>query len=174
MVLSAQQIQIILGTIGSIKRPNFESVADRLSKRDEFDGIDITAPQIQAIHDMATKIGDRKEAIKVILDKFGDEQQSIYKKTEHRVEEVDSQRENISPREDKEMQSMSGELEFYKKIADYTVVRKKHNYELVQEVLEHMRKGWIPYGGVSFAAAGISPIGDTGNTFIQAMIKLRD
>jgi hypothetical protein len=46
-------------------------------------------------------------------------------------------------------------------------------HELVTEVKQLMEYGWVPYGGVSYAAAGMSPIGNTGNSFIQAMVKIK-
>jgi len=54
-------------------------------------------------------------------------------------------------------------------IRDYTVIREKFESELIKSVREAMKIGWIPYGGVSYAAAGMSPTG--GNSFIQAMVK---
>ena len=59
----------------------------------------------------------------------------------------------------------------YSGITRYDVIRKKHLSELVQSVRNLIKLGWTPLGGVSFVAAGMSPIGDTGNSFIQAMVK---
>ena len=57
------------------------------------------------------------------------------------------------------------------KITDYTVVHEKVIHLLISEVKVHMKQGWVPFGGVSAAAFGISPVG--GNSYIQAMVKYK-
>ena len=59
-------------------------------------------------------------------------------------------------------------------IVDYKILRKKHEYTLQDEVKAEMKNGWVPFGGVSFAGGGMSPIEGTGNSFIQAMVKYED
>lgn len=57
------------------------------------------------------------------------------------------------------------------KITDYTVLREKSMGHLISQVKVHMKKGWVPFGGVSAAAFGIAPVG--GNSYIQALVKYK-
>ena len=50
----------------------------------------------------------------------------------------------------------------------YTILSGKTQAYLSAEVNKHMKQGWQPYGGVSAAAFGISPV--AGNQYIQAMV----
>ena len=52
---------------------------------------------------------------------------------------------------------------------DYVILSSKTQGGLTQEVLKYMSIGWVPLGGVSAAAFGVSPI--AGNQYIQAMVK---
>lgn len=54
-------------------------------------------------------------------------------------------------------------------IKDYTILSAKGQAALAKEVKEYITMGWSPFGGVSAAAFGISPVG--GNQYIQAMVK---
>lgn len=51
----------------------------------------------------------------------------------------------------------------------YEILSAKTQAGLNVEVRNKIKKGWIPLGGVSAAAFGISPVG--GNQYIQAMVK---
>lgn len=57
------------------------------------------------------------------------------------------------------------------KIYDYMVASAKTQNILVYEVNMAMKDGWVPFGGVSAAAFGVSPI--AGNQYIQALVKYR-
>ncbi|MDG2460428.1 MAG: hypothetical protein P8M73_06070 [Luminiphilus sp.] len=57
------------------------------------------------------------------------------------------------------------------RICDYTVVAAKTQAVLIQGVKAAMADGWIPFGGVSAAAFGVSPV--AGNQYIQALVKYR-
>lgn len=62
-------------------------------------------------------------------------------------------------------------LEHYKtppKPRRYTILSGKTQAYLSAEVNKYMKQGWQPYGGVSAAAFGISPV--AGNQYIQAMV----
>jgi len=50
----------------------------------------------------------------------------------------------------------------------YMIVSGKTQAFLQQEVNKYIKQGWQPYGGVSAAAFGISPV--AGNQYIQAMV----
>lgn len=50
----------------------------------------------------------------------------------------------------------------------YIILSGKTQAYLAQEVSKHIKMGWQPFGGVSAAAFGISPVG--GNQYIQAMV----
>jgi hypothetical protein len=50
----------------------------------------------------------------------------------------------------------------------YTILSGKTQAYLSAEVNKYMKQGWQPYGGVSAAAFGISPV--AGNQYIQAMV----
>lgn len=52
---------------------------------------------------------------------------------------------------------------------DYFILSDKTQGGLMLEVRNYMKNGWVPLGGVSAAAFGISPVG--GNQYIQAMVK---
>lgn len=56
-----------------------------------------------------------------------------------------------------------------KKMVDYTILSGKTQAVLMAEVVNKMQYGWVPLGGVSAAAFGMSPVG--GNQYIQAMAK---
>jgi hypothetical protein len=60
---------------------------------------------------------------------------------------------------------MSGE------IVRYTVVRAKFEHDFIDKVNQSLKNGWVPFGGVSYAAAGMMPGEKSGNSFIQAMVK---
>lgn len=51
----------------------------------------------------------------------------------------------------------------------YTIVSGKTQAVVIEEVVNRLRYGWVPLGGISAAAFGISPVG--GNQYIQAMVK---
>ena len=51
----------------------------------------------------------------------------------------------------------------------YTIIAGKTQAYLEQEVRKMMKLGWQPFGGVSAAAFGVSPVG--GNQYIQAMVQ---
>lgn len=51
----------------------------------------------------------------------------------------------------------------------YLILSGKTQAYLEQEVKKYMRDDWQPYGGVSSASFGVSPVG--GNQYIQAMVK---
>ena len=72
-----------------------------------------------------------------------------------------------------DLSQLTDAVDFYHRIYGYTVIRKKSMGELVRTVNEQMKYQWVPYGGVSYAAAGMSPLGNTGNTFLQAMVRIR-
>lgn len=56
-----------------------------------------------------------------------------------------------------------------KSIVNYKIVSGKTQLELQREVKDSIKMGWVPLGGVSAAAFGMSPVG--GNQYIQAMVK---
>lgn len=55
---------------------------------------------------------------------------------------------------------------------DYMIISGKTQAYVEQEVKRYMKFGWQPFGGVSAAAFGISPI--AGNQYIQAMVKYHE
>ena len=57
------------------------------------------------------------------------------------------------------------------KVSEYKVIREKTEILLAQKVNRAIRQGWVPIGGISAAAFGISPVG--GNSFIQALVKYK-
>jgi hypothetical protein len=54
-------------------------------------------------------------------------------------------------------------------IADYMILSAKTQAALAQDVRKWIGVGWTPFGGVSAAAFGMSPVG--GNQYLQAMVK---
>lgn len=52
---------------------------------------------------------------------------------------------------------------------DYRILSDKTQAGLQQKVNIDIKRGYVPFGGVSAAAFGISPVG--GNQYLQAMIK---
>jgi hypothetical protein len=60
---------------------------------------------------------------------------------------------------------------FVRQISKYQILSGKTKTELTQKVNEHLKSGWYPYGGVSFAALGMSPVG--GNQYIQAIVRFK-
>ena len=130
--------------------------------------------------------GDRQEAIEFILNELGqtdtppldaeispvDTEVSSLDQAKVKSENIRRQREKLHKEKQQEIQSFANETAFYTKISDYTILRHKYYQGLVEDVRKAMRKGWIPYGGVSFVAAGTSVIGHTGNSFIQALVKI--
>ena len=71
--------------------------------------------------------------------------------------------------------SYLGPVEYYAVILqseENFIETKEHSKnELINEVSKYMSDGWIPYGGVSAAAFGMSPVG--GNQYIQALVRFR-
>ena len=57
------------------------------------------------------------------------------------------------------------------KVSEYQVIREKTEIVLQQKVNRLIRQDWVPLGGISAAAFGISPVG--GNSFVQAMVKYK-
>ena len=51
----------------------------------------------------------------------------------------------------------------------YIILSGKTQAYLSSEVAKYMKQGWQPYGGVSAAAFGVSPV--AGNQYIQAMVQ---
>lgn len=57
------------------------------------------------------------------------------------------------------------------RIEKYLVVSNKTQAGLAKEVNDYISIGYVPFGGVSAAAFGISPVG--GNQYIQAMVRYK-
>lgn len=51
----------------------------------------------------------------------------------------------------------------------YEILSSKTQVDLRMQVNNKMQEGWVPFGGVSAAAFGVSPV--AGNQYIQAMVK---
>ena len=51
----------------------------------------------------------------------------------------------------------------------YQIISGKTQAEVSMEVGKYLELGYVPFGGISAAAFGISPIG--GNQYIQAMVR---
>ena len=81
---------------------------------------------------------------------------------EHNAEELDEASDQLA-----------GGLAQTRSVLRYKVIRKKYINELEDNVRDSIRAGWTPLGGVSFVSGGISPVGDFGNSFIQAMVKYK-
>lgn len=57
----------------------------------------------------------------------------------------------------------------HRQIREYRILSDKSEEGLSSRVSTLLEDGWEPFGGVSFAALGMSPVG--GNRFIQAIVK---
>ena len=183
MNITKQRLEVILRTIGSIATPNYERITEKLNDRDEFSGETIVPEEIIDIHEIANLFDSRDDAIDFIDNEIMSgasiHDESMLKKAlgvKTEKEKVQQEKDRVQKEKDiaqKERIRLSKEAadagNIYTKISQYTVIREKYEHELIKKVNEHMNGGWVPYGGVSYAAAGVSIIG--GNSFIQAMVK---
>jgi len=111
-----------------------------------------------------------KESYKNLLDEALEEIEGI-KKEEVREEKEKKEKEGLAEERKQEIEEIADASNEYKRIYAYTVVGGKSKNELINEVSKYMSDGWIPYGGVSAAAFGMSPVG--GNQYIQALVRFR-
>lgn len=169
MKLLPEEIRLALKTIGRIKSPNYKLITERLTARDDFRS-DIQQSQIEEIHDIALTVGDIDEAIR-ILTESGGSASSVKNLNDSETPSDDFKGvKKIAKTQKRKDGEMSGSS---KKIVEYRVVRKKFEGELINEVNKYIETGWVPLGGVAYAAAGMTPLGDTGNTFIQAIVRYK-
>lgn len=212
-MLTKKQLELVLKTIGRIKNPNYERVRDSVQLNQEFFDEDgnlpqnlLTVEQVIEIHKIALTVGNKDEAVTLILEAQKESPEAgVSEKREDATEpaqeagsisntamakaekiretrlkqaekatEIKRAQEEVKRAQEEEFSQLSNAVNIYSKIYDYTVVRKKYEFEIKTEVKRLMQEGWVPYGGVSYASAGASPIGDIGNTFIQAMVKIKN
>ena len=167
---------------------NYKSVLEEL----ELLGISSTPKKIEALHSIILQASSLKEALDLLNNLSDSEKTKLHRKARADFKEKAKKAEAIklqkkATKESAEQQRKEEEkatLELNKKklqeadifnfslqITDYMIVRGKFRAELESEVRSKMREGWVPFGGVSAAAFGISTIG--GNSFIQAMVRYR-
>jgi len=58
-------------------------------------------------------------------------------------------------------------------IDDYKICKGKSYSELESDVFKQMKRGWVPYGGVSTYNPG-GKLGGVPDSFFQAMVRLKD
>jgi len=167
MKLSPEEIRLALKTIGRIKTPNYKAITERLIFRDDFRS-DIKQSQIEEIHKIALDVGDIEEAIQILV-QSSDSAASVKKSKGNTSSSADF--DDVKKKVKRKSKNREGSMP--NKIIEYVVIRKKFEGELIKEVNQHIEMGWTPIGGVAYAAAGMTPLGDTGNTFIQALVKYK-
>ena len=93
------------------------------------------------------------------------------KKEKAEKEKEKKEKEKIHEERKKEMEEFAEASNIYKQIYAYKDVGGKTKTALNNEVSSAMADGWKPFGGVSAAAFGMTPVG--GNQYIQALVKYR-
>jgi len=164
MAITKNNMLLIIQKIGRIRSPNYDTIAYTLNENESFTG-EITAEEVEKIHSKVIEIGDNDVAVTLLSES-------------HDSSEPDPASEYILDRK-KRLSELAALKDIIptavenRAITEYHVVRKKMHNDLIKLVNDHIANGWEPMGGVSFASAGMSPLGDTGNSFIQAMVRYK-
>ncbi len=169
-----RQIEIILRTIGSIASPNYKRIASRISDREEFFDSAITPVEIEHLHKIAKVVGDKEDAADFILKEVNaidaTKDEKVLEKAASYQEEKDKEKKQKQKKYNGQAGAITQATAFFTRITDNKIFTAKFESQLVFQVNEAIKEGWLPYGGVAFMATGMSVVG--GNSFIQAMVKI--
>lgn len=165
MEMTKQNLKVILKTIGVIKNPNYETVLESVLKNKNFSG-DLDINQLKSIHKKSLDIGEIDFAVELLSD---DKNSSGKISADQYILEK-----RIRSHEMEKLHELFEKVSMHREYIEYKIVRKKFEIDLMDEVNKLLKNGWEPIGGVSYAAAGMTPLGNTGNTFIQAMVKYKN
>ena len=180
-----QKLQAIYGELKNSKIGNYTKVKKEL----DLLGMTASSEDIEILHSIVINTSSLKEAIE-LADKLSESEKlelsnevkaDNEKKEEEKRKAVERKKaEDAKKAEKKEAAEAKAEMTKTLKsiqnqgkpqIARYTVVSGKTRQELTNKVGAHLRKGWVPLGGVAAAAFGMSPMG--GNSYAQAMVQYK-
>ena len=111
-----------------------------------------------------------KKAYENLLNKAKGDLEDIKEEKATKAKEKE-EKEKLKEERKKEVEEFAEASNIYNQIYDYKVVGGKTKAVLNSEVKNAIAEGWKPFGGVSAAAFGMTPVG--GNQYIQALVKYR-
>ncbi|MCS3902204.1 hypothetical protein J2T55_000196 [Methylohalomonas lacus] len=162
--LTKKHIELISRTIGNIKSPNYEKLLNVLKGKEEFEDITLDTTDLKNIHKIINNYDTAEEAAADILNN----EDSSLEYIANNINEISSNK-PVSNKTYNQTNSSNPTIHESMKIKDYVIKSSKTQAGLCEEVMNAMKFGWVPLGGVSSAAFGMSPV--AGNQYIQAMVK---
>ena len=182
-----QKLQAIYGELKNSKIGNYTKVKKEL----DLLGMTASSEDIEILHSIVINTSSLKEAIE-LADKLSESEKlklsnevkaDNEKKEEEKRKAVERKKaEDAKKAEQKEAAEAKAEMTKTLKsiqnnqgtpqIVAYKVLSGKARQELTNKVSDHLKKGWVPLGGVAAAAFGMSPVG--GNSYAQAMVRYKE
>ena len=162
MSLSDKEKKYIKKVVSSGQDLDLEVVIEVINKKRETDDLIEIEEIMNFLEEITPNTKENKKASKHIKKgqelKYSKDIDAIVKKTTHITAGV---LEELLPAIDQILKPPPPKK--------YTIIAGKTQAYLEQEVRKMMKLGWQPFGGVSAAAFGVSPVG--GNQYIQAMVQ---
>ena len=163
---------ILLGLIRRFGDADADAIVAKVTRKFPSYSDDQARKDFDRILSLSKSYGDNEDVLAAMSDSSKVAVPVQRKKTRFQkaaeVKEREKKEGEAKAERKKEMQEASN---YVRRISYYQIVSAKTKAELTQKVNDEMKRGWYPYGGVSFAALGMSPVG--GNQFIQAVVRFK-